>query len=226
MRKWYYIIIGLLPRNLSRIIESFKWAYKLVVGRDSYLVKIGYIGSLLGEECTDEKGQIIPWMNYHFIDFLKERLSRHHSVFEYGSGFSTLFFAKRTEEITSVECNKEWFDKVCKMTQNEKNIEVVFANDDSEYSRIIKNDNKDKKYDVVIVDDIRRVECMKSALDCLSDVGVLILDDSNRPRYQEGIRFHIENGFSAMRFFGLKPGQFEASETTLMYKLHSNCFAL
>ncbi len=225
-KKIYYFIIGHLPKKLARVIETIKWGYKLTVESDSYLVETGYIDSLLENDFTGKEGESIPWMNYHFTSFLEDRLSGNQSVFEYGSGFSTLFFANRTQDVTSVECKKEWFERVCTMTQSKKNIKVIYANDDIEYPLIIKNYDKGKKYDIIVVDDIRRVECMKSAIDSLSDRGVLILDDSNRAIYKEGISFYIDKGFNYIKFYGLKPAQFEASETILFYRVGSNCLGI
>ena len=45
----------------------------------------------------------LPWFLYGAIDFLQEFLQREMEVFEFGSGGSTLFFARRCARVESVE---------------------------------------------------------------------------------------------------------------------------
>lgn len=59
----------------------------------------------------DEEG-IAPWMTYPSIQFLKDILSKENKVFEYGSGYSTVFFSKLVGEIVSVEHDKQWVDYI------------------------------------------------------------------------------------------------------------------
>ena len=54
----------------------------------------------------------LPWFSYAAIDFLKEFLKPEMTVCEYGSGGSTLFFARRVKSVFSIEDNREWFERV------------------------------------------------------------------------------------------------------------------
>ena len=56
----------------------------------------------------------LPWFSYAAIDFLEDYLDPSLAVFEYGSGGSTLFFARRAASVVSVEDNPEWFNRVQK----------------------------------------------------------------------------------------------------------------
>jgi predicted O-methyltransferase YrrM len=47
-------------------------------------------------------------MSYGVIDFLSEALHSDHAVFEFGSGGSTLFFARRVKRVVSVENDVVW----------------------------------------------------------------------------------------------------------------------
>lgn len=51
----------------------------------------------------------IPWITLLAIEFLEKHLDVNMKVFEYGSGGSTLFFAKRVKEVISVEHDPKWF---------------------------------------------------------------------------------------------------------------------
>ena len=59
----------------------------------------------------DEEG-ITPWMTYPAIQFLKDVVSKENKVFEYGSGYSTMFFSKVAGEVVSVEHDKEWVNYI------------------------------------------------------------------------------------------------------------------
>src|SRR5579862_909721 len=51
----------------------------------------------------------LPWLAYAAIDFLDDFLKPNMTVCEYGSGGSTLFFARRVKWVFSIEDNQEWF---------------------------------------------------------------------------------------------------------------------
>jgi hypothetical protein len=59
----------------------------------------------------DEEG-ITPWMTFPAISFLKDIISKKTKVFEYGSGFSTIFFNQRAGETVSVEHDITWVDTI------------------------------------------------------------------------------------------------------------------
>jgi hypothetical protein len=53
------------------------------------------------------KGEPIPWFSHPLIDFLKDRLSKDMTVFEYGCGNSTLWWADRVRSVTGVKNDSE-----------------------------------------------------------------------------------------------------------------------
>lgn len=48
-------------------------------------------------ECVDKDGNSIPWFTYPAIEYLSHLDLSGCSVFEYGSGFSTLFWLQRVK---------------------------------------------------------------------------------------------------------------------------------
>jgi hypothetical protein len=54
----------------------------------------------------------LPWFSYAAIDFLTGFLRPSMSVFEYGTGGSTVFFARKVQIVTSTEDNIVWLQKV------------------------------------------------------------------------------------------------------------------
>jgi hypothetical protein len=60
--------------------------------------------------CTDEG--VTPWMTFPAINFLKDIISSDMKVFEYGSGYSTIFFNAHAGETVTVEHDIQWVERV------------------------------------------------------------------------------------------------------------------
>jgi len=195
----------------------------LLFNKKSYLRTTGYLESFKRSYPCDRNGEVLPWMNYPVIAFLKERLHKDINVFEYGSGFSTRFYAARVNSVTSVEYNAFWYEKV-KETLPE-NVTLLFCETDidGEYCRTIQKN--DTKYEMIVVDGDDRENCIHQCLDSLSDNGVLILDDSQRKLYRDGIAFLEGKGFKRIHFEGLKPKGKIMDRTTVFYR-DNNCFGI
>ena len=54
----------------------------------------------------------VPWLPFPVIDWLNDHLTKDMVVFEWGSGGSTEYIAKRVKRIISVEHHPIWFTKV------------------------------------------------------------------------------------------------------------------
>ena len=185
-----------------------------------YLDEIGWFNAFDSRAPVDEHNNPIPWVTYSFIDFIKERLTKQHTVFEFGSGNSTYFYAKYAGKVVSVEHDKEWYDKVLKT--NPENSELILCElvRDGDYCRMPLT--LPATFDVVIIDGRDRVNCCMQALDAVSESGIIVLDDSERDFYKEGINFLIENGFKELSFSGISPGLFYRKSTSVFYKAN-NC---
>jgi len=62
--------------------------------------------------CIDKNGNPIPWFTYPAIEYLNNLDLSDLKVFEYGSGFSTLYWSKRCKYVVSVEHDEEWFNLI------------------------------------------------------------------------------------------------------------------
>lgn len=185
-----------------------------------YLLDNGWFQSYKNKTSVDKNGNPIPWVTYPFIDFIYERLNKEIDIFEFGSGNSTLFYATKVKSITTVEHDKQWFNKISKIIP--ENTKIIFqeADTDGDYCRCIKKTNK--KFDIIIVDAVDRVNCIYNSLDSLSDNGMIILDDSERIDYRDGINFLINNNFRRLDFWGIAPGILFRKCTSVFYK-KNNC---
>lgn len=183
----------------------------------SWLRKNGYLHSFYIGRPVDGAGNPLPWMNYQTIYFLEERLKPDMRVFEYGAGFSTLFLAGRVREIAALEYDRTWHDQLSGMGLP-GNARLIFREKDVDgaYCRTIQE--QDGAFDLVIIDGRDRVNCLKQCLSKLSPGGVVLLDDSQRKRYEEAHPFMAAQGFRHLHFLGLKPQSYVRGHTTLFYR--------
>jgi hypothetical protein len=217
-----YVLNKLIPGLYYRVRlhRQFKRFAKY---KDSYLVKTGYLTSFKKGHPVDLKMNPLPWMNYPFLEFIKNRLNKTQNLFEYGSGYSTVFFAERMKSVTSVEYDKDWFEKAKEMTKAFLNTEIIFQELNDDYSKAIKKTKK--KFELIIIDGRKRVQCAINSFEHLNDEGVLILDDSSREEYKEIWDFYLGKGFREITFQGLKPNGFSIDHTTVFYR-DGNCLGI
>src|SRR5262245_5283229 len=101
----------------------------------------------------------MPWFSYAAIDFLEKFLQPHMSVCEYGSGGSTIFFARRTCSVFSIEDNAGWHDLVTHRVREKslRNVRVElhpfdFKDPTGFESSTYLQAMPDEKFDVIVVD--------------------------------------------------------------------------
>lgn len=216
-----------IKQNIEKMFPVHALRYRayhnLIKNPNSYLHLTGWMQSLKERKPMDHNGNPIPWMSFSAVKFLEERLTPDLNLFEFGSGYSTRFYAERVKAVTSLEYDEKWFDII--KSQVPSNVKIVFQEKDvdGDYCRVVRTTGE--IFDVVIVDGRDRVNCVKQAMDCLSPKGVVLLDDSQRERYQEAISFAKERGFKALNLEGLKATGAELDRTTLFYR-EGNCLGV
>jgi len=195
----------------------------LSYGHKGYLNSIGWFTAFDNQQAVDGQGKALPWVTYSFIDFIKERINKSQSIFEYGSGNSTIFYAERAGSVTSVEHDKSWFEKV--KNTSPANAEMIYCElqRDGEYAK--KATLLNKKFDIIIVDGRDRVRCCRYSVDALSPNGIIVLDDSEREVYDPARVLLREKGFKEISFSGISPGLFYEKATSVFYKA-DNCLGI
>jgi hypothetical protein len=202
------------PRRLKALLSY---------GHKGYLNSIGWFRAFDDQQAVDENGNPIPWVTYSFIDFIRDRLNKNLVVFEYGSGSSTLFYANRVGRVVSVEHDESWYQKI--VGSKPANAEMIYTqlSTDGEYAR--KAAMLTEKFDIIIVDGRDRVNCCKYSLAALSDKGVVVLDDSERPAYNDARILLKQAGFKELSFSGISPGLFYLKSTSVFYR-PDNCLSI
>jgi hypothetical protein len=209
---------------LFKVFTSPKRLRTLLSFNDKgYLDEVGWFNAFDSKSPVDQDNNPIPWVTYSFIDFIKERLKKQHTVFEFGSGNSTYFYAKYAGIVVSVEHDKEWYDKI--VSTKPENAEMIFCEliRDGDYCRVpIK---LEETFDIIIVDGRDRVNCCKQAVKAISANGVIVLDDSERDFYKEGVNFLLNKGFKELALTGISPGLFYRKATSVFYR-PDNCLSI
>jgi tRNA A58 N-methylase Trm61 len=172
---------------------------------------------------VDATGAPLPWITYPAIEFLRKRITPEMSVFEYGSGGSTTWWAGQVSEVVSVEHDRTWFDKMEKHSRsNVKAYQIDLVYGGAYSKKILEFENR---FDVVVIDGRDRVNCLKNCLRALKPSGVIILDNSDRPEYSEGVSFLRGNRFKRIEFVGFAPIVNYKTETAIFYR-DGNAFGI
>lgn len=203
--------------NLKRVKTLLSFAVK------GYLSQIGWFKAFETKSAVGRDGEPIPWVTYSFIDFISDRIQKDHTVFEFGSGNSTLYYAKRAKKVVSVEHDEAWFAKISSSTA--ANSEMIFCELEKggKYSKMPAS--MDTKFDIIIVDGRDRVNCCLESISALSESGVVVLDDSERDVYADAIKFFKNKGFKELSFSGISPGLFYNKSTSVFYR-DTNCLGI
>jgi hypothetical protein len=208
-------------KNKFQIFYKLRKKLRLLYKEDSYLVASGYIRSLAEGYPCRRNGDPVPWMNYGVVCFLEERLTKNMSLFEYGSGYSTLFYSRFVGEVISAETDSAWYDRMNKLTGDNVKLVYVDFEQDGAYCSYIAGTGK--KYDVIVIDGKDRNRCAQNCVGSLSERGVVIFDDTGSPSYAEGVKFLMDQGFRRLDFEGLKSGGSGRDRTSIFYR-DKNCF--
>lgn len=157
------------------------------------------------------------WWTFQAIDnvdaFLKNRPNSR--VFEWGSGASTIWLAKRAGEVVSVEHDQDWAVQVRSRIQDLEHVKLnvvapatsgripsaKFGFEGQFFDDYVaKIDDTEGLFDLIVIDGRAREACLERAASRLSKGGIILLDDYNRQRYQDAAQ---SQGWKIERLDGL-----------------------
>jgi precorrin-6B methylase 2 len=194
-----------------------------------------YLRSLLAIHDIDDMITLdVPWWTYSAIKAIEKYISQLPSppvVFEYGSGASTIWLAKRSRHVTSFEHDVHWYQQLEHNLSPFSNITLVLKEpnhdlSDPQYlSQKIKTTNFksyvtgiadfSQQYDIIVIDGRCREKCLEYCIPFLKPRGIIIFDNSNRKRYQQAL---LHSPLQRQSFYGLVPGSPFKSETLILKK--------
>ena len=157
-------------------------------------------------------GDELPWMTFAATDFLRGWLRKDMNVFEWGSGGSTVFFARHAARVIAVEHEDAWAAQVRDAIGNRgiSNAQLehlppepdaaagysdvadpsVFASSGEvfrghSFQRYVTfiDQYPDAEFDLVVVDGRARPSCIQRGLAKVKPGGFLLLDNAERPHY-------------------------------------------
>jgi hypothetical protein len=193
------------------------------LARFSPLRQDGWLRSIRQSDSIDASGAPVPWITYPAIDFLASRLRRGQTVFEWGSGASTRWFAGRTGHVDSCEHDATWYERVKAGLPTGASIRLRLLADGERYTQAIRE--TDMAYDIVLIDGRRRSACAQACLASLAPGGVVVWDNTDRAEYTQGLELLRDAGFHRVDFWGMAPMLVEKSCTSVLFR-QDNCLGV
>lgn len=173
----------------------------------------GWFRSVQEQAPVNAAGEPIPWISYPALHFIAAHTRPEMQVFEFGSGYSTLWWASRVRKVVSCEADEKWCAQVQKRAP--ANVELLRV-DEKDYPETAVR--WPDTFDVVVIDGGDRVACTKSAVSALNAGGVILWDDAERTEYQPGFAFLRERAFARIDFVGLGPIVNITKATSIFYR--------
>ena len=178
----------------------------------------------------------VPWMNFKVIRWMRSYLDASMQVFEYGTGGSTLFLARRVRRLVSVESDPRWHAAVAQSLSDHgiRNCDLRLvpsqppgARTDPRYVSTAKgvagrdfrryveaiDTCEDGSLDLVLVDGYARLACVAHAVRKVREGGYLLVDDTDWKKY--GRTFDLLRRYARVDFVGVTPFQFNLRQTSV-----------
>jgi len=130
---------------------------------------------------TGTPGEItaLPWLHPEVTRYLESLLHPEDRVYEHGSGGSTLWLASRVWFVISIESDPAWYERLSRMALTN----VLMLRDDPCIPECVVG-----AYDLMLIDGEpveRRGMFLKAAAGMVKPGGWVVLDNANRPEYEE-----------------------------------------
>jgi hypothetical protein len=174
-----------------------------------------HVRTVRTQTAIDRDGKPLPWYTYPAIEFLSQLDFRDKSVFEYGSGMSTLYWASVARRVVSVEDDAGWFQTIA--ARAPAHVQIRLETDLADFPASIERGGE--KFDIIVVDGPARgrtrLKCAQAALRALQDGGLIILDNSDW--LPESARVLREHGLLQVDMTGFAPICGHVQTTSLFF---------
>lgn len=190
----------------------------------SYLADTGWLRSFRTRTSVDAFGKPVPWITYPALHFLSARNTDQLRVLEFGSGYSTLWWSHRCQQITSLESDANWFRSLTTLVSTTTDYQLVDTQDAvAGYPQACRS--LSGPFDIVVIDALGRSQCVRNAFSHLAEAGVVIWDNSDREEDADGYQFLVRHGYKRLDFHGLGPINAYPWTTSLFYR-SDNCLGI
>jgi len=125
-----------------------------------------------------------PWISYRAARDIKRLLNPDWRVLEFGAGMSTIWLAKRSKFVVSVESNAEWHRRVRALLDayRVRNVDLRYRRTVDEYIGAISP--ADGVFDLALIDGEWREGTAASALRVVRPGGLVYVDNADGPGRQ------------------------------------------
>jgi len=153
----------------------------------------------------------VPWWTYKSIDEVEAWLTAHPAarVFEWGSGASTIWLAKRAAEVHSVEHHAGFGRMIQEQLAGTPNATLDIVEPEAsdapaigsakeghgglDFSRYVHHidevaEHGEGMFDLIVIDGRAREACLTAAIPHLAPDGIIVFDNTMRRRYQRAIK--------------------------------------
>jgi hypothetical protein len=187
-----------------------------------------------------------PWLTFDAIRYIDKQPLEGRKIFEYGSGGSTLYWVSRGAECVSIEHDAHWYETLRPMLPSTTGVDYrlvpptpLESGDDGSpegddprsylssyeqyrgysfraYASQI-DDFPQEHFDLVLIDGRARPSCIRHAVLKIKPGGMLVVDNSNRPRYLRRTGNDLK-AFRRLSFYGVGPSSAQCWQTDIFVK--------
>jgi len=193
-------------------------------------------------EDRDPLADCVPWVTYAAAAEIGRSVDSSSRVFEYGTGGSTAYFARRVARVIGVEHDPDWAQRVIGQVGDSDNVEVLVVSPDQASSQTGQqpsiyrslfptlrdrtfqryasavDDYPDGSFDLLLIDGRARPGCFAHGQRKVRVGGRIVVDNSERPEYDAIREAALAGGWSGQHFFGPGPYNDYFWETTVWHK--------
>jgi predicted O-methyltransferase YrrM len=161
-----------------------------------------------------------PWMSHRAVAYLGRVLRPDQRLLELGSGYSTVWYAARVQEVVSLEDDAAWAEQAGSMIQrrNLGNARVVATPITIDVLRSYFHES----WDVVVIDQnehaLSRPDSVEFVTRAPRPPSIVVLDDSDRAAYHPALRAAADDGWDVVRLPGYKSRPLAATETAVLIR--------
>lgn len=172
------------------------------------------------------RNSALPWITYPAMRFLETRLAGRRML-EFGSGSSTIWYARHCAEVFSLENDRRWFAHVARDVEPVANASLRLMRSDNDF--LSAAEAIGGSFSAVVIDcqpsaashpfvdsDTLRSACLEAAIRHATEDCLFIIDNTDAfPALDAAIGRHFPSR-RILRFSGWTPGNMHPSETTIV----------
>ncbi|MDZ4721735.1 MAG: class I SAM-dependent methyltransferase [Roseiflexaceae bacterium] len=120
-----------------------------------------------------------PWISYDATTRLARHLNPNSVVLEYGSGRSTIWLARQSDHVYSIEDSPAWYQRVQGLLHDHRLANTTYSLQTTPDDYINFPNQPGLLFDLIIVDGSHRTACVQAAIGRLQPGGILYIDNSD-----------------------------------------------